>query len=306
MNKFSLYLFFIILLTSCSLEKSDIVEQNKKNKEIFVKIKPIEKELNSGLKINIKKLTKGKPFLQNNSNNNGNTNFQADREKKSLYKFSVINKFEFNQPELLFTEKKNIIFFDGKGSIFKINEDLKKVWKVNYYSKKEKKLEPILYFAQNGQSLLVCDTLSKIYSVNLSSGKLNWMKNSQSSFNSNIKIYKNTFITVDFDNVIKSFNIKDGKELWNFKTENSFIKSQKKLSVILKGEIVYFVNNLGDLTALNVNNGSLIWQTPTQSNVIYQNAFSLKISDLVFANNSIYFSNNKNEIFSFDANSGFV
>ena len=55
-----------------------------------------------------------------------------------------------------------------------------------------------------------------------------------------------------------------------------------------------------------MEDGSLVWQTPTQSNVIYQNAFSLENSDLVFANNSIYFSNNKNEIFSIDARSGIV
>ena len=40
--------------------------------------------------------------------------------------------------------------------------------------------------------------------------------------------------------------------------------------------------------------------------MIYQNAFTLKNSDLVFANNSIYFSNNKNEIFSIDAKRGIV
>ena len=112
----------------------------------------------------------------------------------------------------------------------------------------------------------------------------------QSSFNSDIKIFKDRFLTIDFDNVIRCFSIKDGKEIWNFKTENSFIKSQKKLSLVLKGEIVYFINNLGDITALNVNDGSLVWQTQTQTNVIYQNAFSLQNSDLVYANNSIYFS----------------
>ena len=63
---------------------------------------------------------------------------------------------------------------------------------------------------------------------------------------------------------------------------------------------------MGDITALNAYDGSLVWQTPTQSNVIYQNAFSLENSDLVFANNSIYFSNNKNEIYSIDARSGIV
>ena len=66
------------------------------------------------------------------------------------------------------------------------------------------------------------------------------------------------------------------------------------------------MNNIGDITALDTDNGSLYWQTPTQSNVIYQDAFSLENSDLVFANNSIYFSNNKNQFFSIDANSGII
>ena len=108
-----------------------------------------------------------------------------------------------------------------------------------------------------------------------------------------MNIFKDRFFTIDFDNVIRCFSIKDGKEIWNFKSENSFIKSQKKLSLLLKDDIVFFINNLGDITALDSKNGSLVWQTPTQSNVIYQNAFTLENSDLVFANNSIYFSNNK-------------
>ncbi len=52
--------------------------------------------------------------------------------------------------------------------------------------------------------------------------------------------------------------------------------------------------------------GSLFWQTPTQSSLIYQDAFSLENSDLVFENNTIYFSNNKNEFFAIDARTGII
>ena len=69
---------------------------------------------------------------------------------------------------------------------------------------------------------------------------------------------------------------------------------------------VFFVNNLGDITALDVNNGSLIWQTPTQNNLIYQDTFTLENSDIVFENDTIYFSNNKNEFFALEARTGII
>ncbi len=305
-NKFYLYFFLLILLSNCGFVKKDVVEQNNEGKNIFEKIEPIQKELNPKLNIQLSKLTKEKPFLNNNSNNSGNISFETNFQKTSSYKFKVIKKYKHNQPELIFTDDKKIIFFDGKGSVFKINEDLKEVWKVNNYNKKEKKSNPILYFAQNGQNLIVNDNLSKLYSIKLSNGDVVWSKYNRSSFNSDIKIFKDRFFTIDFDNVIRCFSIKDGKEIWNFQSENSFIKSQKKLSLLLKDDIVFFINNLGDITALDSKNGSLVWQTPTQSNIIYQNAFTLENSDLVFANNSIYFSNNKNEFFSIDVKSGII
>ena len=306
MNKFFLYLFFFVLLLNCNLSKKEEPNIDLDIKTIFQTIKPIEKELNPNLNIQLQKLTKGKPFLKNNSNNSGNINFETSFENLSSFKFKKIDQFDFNQPELLFTDAGSVIFFNGKGTIFNINENLEEIWEVNHYAKKERKLNPILYFAQNGKNLIVTDNMSKLYSLNLSNGDLIWHNSNQAPFNSNIKIFKDRFLAIDFDNVIRSFAITDGREIWNFKTEDSFIKSQKKLSLVLKGEVVYFINNLGDVTALNVNDGSLIWQTPTQSNVIYQNAFSLENSDLVFANNSIYFSNNKNEIFSIDSKSGII
>ena len=67
-----------------------------------------------------------------------------------------------------------------------------------------------------------------------------------------------------------------------------------------------FINSLGDVNALDLINGNLIWQTPTQSNLIYQDAFTLENSDLVFENDTIYFSNNKNEFYSVDLNNGSI
>ena len=305
MSKRLLYILIFIFITSCSLSKKDN-EINDGSINIFEKIEPIKKELNTDLKIKSLINFKNKPFQNNKTNSNGNINFDTNFTKISNYKFSKIKKFEFYQPELFFTNSDEIIFFNGKGTIFKLNQNLKEIWKINNYNKKEKKLNPILYFAQIDNKLIVNDNLSKIYSVDLNTGKILWSRYSSSSFNSNINVFQDKFYTIDFDNVLRAISSKNGNELWNFQTENSFIKSEKKLSIVIKDEIIFFVNNLGDVTALDVNNGSLVWQTPTQTNTIYQNAFSLENSDLVFENNTIYFSNNKNEFFSIDARTGTV
>ena len=306
MNNFFLYLFILIILSGCGLGKKEVVENNKNSKIIFEKSKPITKELNPNLKIKLTKLIKGEVFLGNNTNNTGNINFETNFSKTSNYKFASIKEFEYNQPELIFTEDESIVFFDGKGSIFKINKDLKEIWKVNHYTKREKKLKPIIFFSQTKNRLIAADNLSKVYLIDLKNGNLIKSIESNAGFNSNIKISNDKFMIVDLNNTIRCFSINDGKEMWNFETENPFIKSRKKLSLITKGELVFFINNIGDLTAVNINNGSLFWQTPTQSNVIYQDAFTLENSDLVFANDSIYFSNSKNEIFSIDARTGIV
>ena len=305
MSKRFLYILIFIFITSCSLSKKEN-EINDRSINIFEKIEPIKKELNPDLKIKSLIKFKNKPFQNNKTNSNGNVDFDTNFTKISNYKFSKIKKFKFYQPELFFTNSDEIIFFNGKGTIFKLNQNLKEIWKINNYNKKEKKLNPILYFAQIDNKLIVNDNLSKLYSVDLNTGKILWSRYSNSSFNSDIKVFKDNFYTIDFDNIIRSISSKNGNEIWNFQTENSFIKSEKKLSIVIKDEIIFFVNNLGDVTALDVYNGSLVWQTPTQTNTIYQNAFSLENSDLVFENNTIYFSNNKNEFYSIDARTGAV
>ena len=305
MNKNILYIIILIFLTNCSLSNKEVNENNK-SIDIFKKIDPIQRELNSDLKTKKFETFKSNPFLNNLTNSNGNINFETNFEKKKTYKFSKIEKFKSNQPEIFFTNKNDIIFFNGKGTIFKLNENLKEQWKINNYNRKEKKNNPILYFAQIENKLIVNDNLSKMYAIDLLTGKILWSKYSSSSFNSDIKVYNKSFLTLDFDNIIRAISSNDGKEIWRFSTENSFIKSQKKLSIILKDEIVFFVNNLGDITALDVNNGSLIWQTPTQNNLIYQDTFTLENSDIVFENDTIYFSNNKNEFFALEARTGII
>ena len=68
--------------------------------------------------------------------------------------------------------------------------------------------------------------------------------------------------------------------------------------------MIYFNNSIGDLSAVDISQGELSWQLPTQSNLIYEAAFSLQTSDIISDKESLFFSNNKNEFFSVDIETG--
>ena len=281
-------------------------ENKVKEKKIFEEKKVYKKEFNKQLKIKLNNNIKEKSFINNLTNNNYIINFDGSLKKISKYKFSKIDEFVLFQPELLITKKNNLIFFDDKGTILNFNQNSKLIWKNNIYSKSEKKNNPILYFAANNQMLIVADTVAKYYAINLINGELIWSKKNMAPFNSQIKIYKDKFFVVDYENILRCFSLKDGTEIWNVKTEKSFIKSQQKLSLIISNNRVVFVNTLGDVSSIDINTGNLLWQTPTQSSAIYENSFSLKNSDIIVENNNIYFSNNKNEFFALDERTGTI
>ena len=315
MNKILNFFILFLFISNCSLDtKTGLWSQSEKlssekesaEEKLFEDTEIYEKEFNPELKIRLKKNFKKNSFVNNLLNNNGVIQFNGKLSKISKYRFSKISQFDYYQPELLITKKNTLIFFDEKGTILNFSDNGKLIWKNNIYSKNDKKNNPILYFASNDQTLVVSDSIAKYYAINLNNGELLWSKNNSSPFNSQVKIFKDKFFTIDFENILRCYSIKDGKEIWSFKSEKSFIKSQQKLSFIINDNNLVFINTLGDLSSIDIETGNLVWQTPTQSSAIYENYFSLKNSDLIAENKTIYFSNNKNEFFAIDERNGVI
>ena len=311
MNNFFKYFILLILLNNCSLDTKSGIWTDKKNitpqknniSKIFIKDQPLEKELNPNLKIILSSKLINNSFSNNLTNNNGRVNYDGDLKKVSKFKFSKINNFKYNEPQLIF-ESDNLIFFDKKGSIIKFDSKSNIIWKKNYYKKNEKKLKPFLIFGQNSETLIVADDTSKYYAINLIDGNLLWSKYNSSPINSQIKTHKDKFFMIDFNNVLRCFSIKSGNELWNIKASNSFIKSEKKLSVIVVNNVLYFNNSTGDITAVEIATGKMLWQTPTQNSTIYENTFLLQTSNIVANNEMLIFSNNKNKFYSINLKTG--
>ena len=313
MNKnFCLVIFFIFLI-GCSIDnKSGIWSKNEKIKSanqykdiIFEDNKELSQELNKNIKIYLKDkytLNNKKNYYNNNT---GIKNYDGNLKQIKKIKFSKIKNFSKFKPDILFSKNGNIYFFNSKGTVIKFSKNLEVIWEKNIYSKKEKKLNPLLNLAIEKNTLILTDNLSNYYALNILNGDLLWRKTNSAAFNSEIKIAENKIFTVDYDNILKCFSIENGNLLWEYQTENTLIKSTKKTSLVLDENKVIFLNHTGDLNTLD-QNGNLIWQTPTSKSIIYEDSFTNIYSDIVLDNNTIYFSNNKNEFFAVSLDTGSV
>ena len=308
-----LFLFTISLfLTQCSLDTKtgfwtkDIIKEEKKDvqEEIFKSQKVLDREFNPNLKIRIDSPYKQAAFINNLSNNIGYLNFNGNFKEKSKFKFKRIKKFDLINPDLLISKDNSIIFFDEKGSIVKFSSDSNLIWKKNHYEKSEIKLKPSISFASDKNILVAADTIANIYAMDLFKGELIWKNRNPSPFNSEIKIYGDKIFLIDFENIIRCISLESGKEIWSFGTDKTYIKSQRKLSLIIHKEIVIFIDTMGDINALDIKTGNLIWQSQTVNEAIFENTFLLKTSKLVLDDQTIYVSNNQNNFFAIDYRNG--
>jgi outer membrane protein assembly factor BamB len=304
-----LLIFTLFFLSNCSLKegsglwnKKEKIEDQKKVKKLFSKEKKKITEFNPELKLDTSEIIFNVD-INENQNNSGAESYKGLNEKINTFKFSTIKDTNQLNYKPIFLDD-GLIFFDNKGTIIRYDANGKVIWKKNIYSKPEKKLNPKLFFALDGENLLVADNLAKYYSININYGELNWSMNNMYPFNSEIKITENMLFAVDYKNTLRSFNISDGSELWNFQTENSFAISDTINSLIVIDNLVIFSNSIGDITAVDIENGLITWQLPTQSTNIINESYKFRNSKLVSDKKSIIFSNNKDEFYSIDIKTG--
>ena len=234
MTKLIFICIALVFLNNCSFNENSRIWKDKKNNletnknltKVLTKDKKVISEFNRGLTLDLSSI-KIIDQANGNQNNLSLQNYKGEFKKIASFKFSKLEELNQLDFEPIFL-KNGIIFFDKKGSIIRYSNNQKVIWKKNYYSKAERKLKPKLNFLIDGQNLLVADSIAKYYSVNISTGELNWSKNNAYPFNSNIKKYKNKIFVIDYKNTLRCYKIKDGSECWNLQTEDSFTISNVK------------------------------------------------------------------------------
>ena len=153
------YFITLLFILACSLnpnskfwtnEKKILVDKNS-TKVLFKSEKQSLDEFNQNFKITLPKNLKVKTNQQ--LNNDGFINFDPSLEKMSKYNFKKLKSFSNFEPEILL-DKNYLFYFDSHGSIIKF-EAIQILSGKNYYSKQDKKLQPILFFGKSGEDLLL-------------------------------------------------------------------------------------------------------------------------------------------------------
>lgn len=310
MNRLIVLIITVLILNSCSSNKNSNSSKEKNLssddsiRKLFLEKNNFSQELNPKFKLNLVNVKINEEIVDN-KNNFGFQNYDGLLNKIGDYRFSKLDDINQINYKPLFLDD-GLIFFDKKGSVIRYNGNNKIIWKKNYYSKSEKKLKPKLNFIKHNEYLIVVDNIAKYYSININTGELNWIKNNTYPFNSEIKKSKNKFFTIDYNNTLHCYYIKDGSKCWDLETENTFTISSIKYSLIIIKDLVVFTNSIGDVTAADIETGLIRWQLPTQSSSIINETFNFKISKLVSDGKSIFFSNNKKQFYSIDVVTGVV
>ena len=162
MIRLTFLLSILFFLSNCSIsensriwrDKEEKVENQKNIKKLFCNEKKIITEFNPELKLDLSKISFNE-FIIDNQNNFGAQNYEGLKQKISSYKFSKIEDVNQLNYKPIFLDD-GLIFFDKKGNITRYDLNNKIVWKVNHYSKSERKLSPKLYFVKDGSKLINC------------------------------------------------------------------------------------------------------------------------------------------------------
>jgi outer membrane protein assembly factor BamB len=306
-----------IILLECSFDtKTGIWVDKQKRKAAnttLIKLSDeqnkFEKELNPGLTININSKAKtNKKWIMsglNYLNLISHLKLSGRIEKFSKYKFNKIPHSAVKENPLII-EENYFITVGEKGSIVKFVDGKKVQWNRNIYSKKEKKKIESISLALSKNKLYVIDNLGKYYAIDVDSGKIIWIKRHDALFNSQIKVYKGKIYAIDSNNMINCFSTTDGKRIWKFETPSTFIKTNKKLSIIVTPSSVLFSNTAGDIAKVNIDDGELNWFMPTQNTLIQHETNFLETSDIVLFKRNIFFSNNFSKLYSLNLDSGML
>ena len=325
-KKVSILLITFILLNNCSFDnKTGIWSGDKEEKERIAELERLQKQ-----KINVVKIyTSENIYLkeiaatQNIKLSKPKTNTSWEMSGLNLQNFignlylpkinnnflkKKIGKDKFSisrsMSSPLITDN-TIILADDKGTIFNIDKRGKVRWKKNIYKKLYKKIYKNLSFSISENKLYISDNIGFLYAVNLSDGKIIWVKNFGIPIKSNLKVLDDKIFLINQDNRIFCVDIETGSKIWDIRAITSFIKSQQNLALaISKNNDLVVLNSSGDLIKTKASSGRIYWSLNAIGTLAHDTDF-FQSSEIVIDDNEIFFSDASN-FYSYDLSNGYL
>ena len=305
-------IFFSLLIFSCSSDKDKKVDLEIFTKQgekinVFETNNVFDKELDSSfiLQLNQPQLNK-KWSYEYFSSNNFYDHLVYEGKFQEIFKKNIgdyLNKNNDSGSLLVF---ENFVFFsDEKGKIYKFDTSNQKIiWELKIYESSYNNYPKNIALFLNGDVLYAADNLGFIYSIDVQTGKTIWQENYGIPFSSHLNFHKGVLYVVNQNSRLYAFNPSDGKKIWSFESLSGLIKPSRFSNISLYDNKLLFSNDVGDVTAIDLDKQIIIWSKNILSQNVISNNLVFKISNILIDKKDVFVSSNSGDLFSFNLESG--
>ena len=299
-------IILVMFVISCSNKKEDkvdlksFIEQGKKiqlfktNQAYKKNIKQIDKVITS----NNKKINYWNQSNYSLSNYIPSTQVEIYQKKHQ----TINGKFD----ELISLSNKIItINKDSKLQIFDKNLK-KILSKQIYKKKIYKNFNLDFKLIGKGNKIYIADNLGNIHCYNVENLDLIWKQKLSVPFMSNIKIYKNDLFIINSNSKIFSLNISSGKINWSFETVSKDIKSKGSYQISIYDNKLYFTNDVGEIYCVDLSKNNIIWSLTFEPINYSQKPITFKSSPIIINRDNLFVSTNYGFLYAINPKSGLV
>ncbi len=303
--KIIFYVFFLFLI-ACGGKKEELVDlksfTNQGEKIVLVQ----KKNLNfTNIKIisNLKrtKYHSYKDWSQSHQNkknliypakisiNKKNKSVSKNIDKFIVYKNKIITINNKSKINILDTNLKNLIS--------------KKIYKRKIYKNYNIDFKIIAF----KNRLLIADNLGNINALNIANLDIIWKKNFGVPFKSNLKVHNNNLYLINSNSKIYSININNGKLNWSFETASRDLKDNKSYQIAIINDDLVFTNDNAEIYCLDLKKNNIKWSLIFQTSNFENKPLLFKSSPIsIDKNGYIFVSTNYGYTYAIDIKTGLI
>ena len=307
-----LLIFFFLLIISCSSDKDkkvdlEIFKKQGEKINVFEANNVFDKEVDSSsiLQLNQPQLNK-KWSYEHFSSNNFYDHLVYEGKFQDIFKKSIGDYINKNNDSGSLLAFENFAFFsDEKGKIYKFDTSNQKIiWELKIYESSYNDYPKNIVLFLNGDVLYAADNLGFIYSIDVQTGKIIWQQNYGIPFSSNLNFHKGVLFVVNQNSRLYAFNPSDGQKIWSFESLSGLIKPSRSSNISLYDNKLLFSNDVGDITAIDLDQQVIIWTKNILSQNTISNNLVFKISNILIDKKDVYVSSNSGDLFNFNLETG--